>query len=165
MKFFVTLFLVYTWTMGGCIMYTGIRPLLPVHPFISSFFFIPWFCDFSNKHFSSHFFQEPWGLEDWNLVHTWTVDSCIMYTGIRLLLPISPFIFHFSFSPIYEQWNFSSHFSWYTHEQWVDVSCIPESGCCCLFVLLLLFFFSFLSLQFSNIKNILLHFSQELWGL
>ena len=37
----------------------------------------------------------------------------------------------------------------YTRGQWVDVSCILESGCCCLFVLL---FLHFLSLQFSNIK-------------
>ena len=25
--------------------------------------------------------------------------------------------------------------TWYTHEKWADVSCIPESGCCCLFTL------------------------------
>ena len=38
-----------------------------------------------------------WGLEDWNLVHTWIVGRCIMYTGIRLLLLIRPFISSFSF--------------------------------------------------------------------
>ena len=38
----------------------------------------------------------------------------------------------------------------YTHGQWADVSCIPESGCCCLLVPL---FLHFLSLQFSNIKT------------
>ena len=37
----------------------------------------------------------------------------------------------------------------YTYRHWADVSCILEEGCCCLFVPL----FSFLSLQFSNIKN------------
>ena len=42
-------------------------------------------------------FQEPWGLEDWNMVHKWTVDRCIVYTGIRLLLPICPFISSFFF--------------------------------------------------------------------
>ena len=30
--------------------------------------------------------------------------------------------------------------TWYTHGQWADVSCIPESDCCCLFVLLFLHF-------------------------
>ena len=40
---------------------------------------------------------------------------------------------------------------WYWHEQWVDVSCIPKSGCCCIFVPLFVHFFIFLSLQFSNI--------------
>ena len=29
----------YTWTMGGCIMFTGIRLLLLIFPFIYSFFF------------------------------------------------------------------------------------------------------------------------------
>ena len=43
----------------------------------------------------------------------------------------------------------------YTHEHWVDVSYIPESGCCCLFMSLLIF----LSLQFSNIKNFVTLFS------
>ena len=38
----------------------------------------------------------------------------------------------------------------YTHGQWVDVLCIPESGCCCLFVLFLSFFFlsNFQTLKF-----------------
>ena len=31
------------------------------------------------------------------LGNTWTVGRCIVYTGIRLLLLIYPFIFHFSF--------------------------------------------------------------------
>ena len=49
LKFFITLFLgtvrpkwklVCTWTVGRCIMYTGIRQLLVIHPFISSFSFL-----------------------------------------------------------------------------------------------------------------------------
>ena len=51
----------------------------------------------SNENFSSHFSQELWGLEDWNLVHMWTVGRCIVYTGIRLLLLIHPFISSFFF--------------------------------------------------------------------
>ena len=48
---------------------------------------------FKHWNFSSHFSQELWGLEGWNLVHTWTVGRCIVYTGIRLLLLIHPFFF------------------------------------------------------------------------
>ena len=40
-----------------------------------------------------------WGLQSWNLVHTWTVGGCIMYTRIRLLLLIHPFIIFFFLSP------------------------------------------------------------------
>ena len=47
--------------------------------------------------FSSHFSQELWGLNSWILVHTWTVGRCIVYTGIRLLLLIRPFISSFFF--------------------------------------------------------------------
>ena len=72
-----------------------------------SFLFIPLFLHFSFspifKHwnFSSHFSQELWGLDGWNLVHTWTVGSCIVYTGIRLLLLIHPFISSFFFLSIF----------------------------------------------------------------
>ena len=38
------------------------------------------------------------------------MDRCILYTGIRLLLLNYPFIFHFSFSPIFEPEFFLSHF-------------------------------------------------------
>ena len=52
--------------------------------------------------FLSHFSQELWGLESWNLVHMWTMDACIVYTGIRLLLLnchfICPFFFFLQFS-------------------------------------------------------------------
>ena len=71
------------WKMGGCIMYTGIRMLLLFVPLFFYFSFSP---AFKHLKFSSHFSQEPGGLEDWNLVHTWTVGRCIMYTEIRLLV-------------------------------------------------------------------------------
>ena len=62
-----------------------------IQSFISSFFFIS---NFQHWNFSSHFSQELPGLEDWNLVHTWTVGRGIMYTGIRLLFhPFYFFIF------------------------------------------------------------------------
>ena len=100
--------LVHTWTVGRCIMYTGIRLLLLIRPFISSFFFLS---KFQHWNFSSHFSRELWGLEVWKLVHTWTVGRCIMYTRIRLLLLIHPFISSFIFLSNVQHWNFSSHFS------------------------------------------------------
>ena len=57
---------------------------------------------FKHWNFLSHFSQELWGLEGWNIVHMWTVGRCIVYTGIRLLLLICPFISHFCFSPIFK---------------------------------------------------------------
>ena len=93
--------LVHKWTVGRCIMYTGIRLLL-IHHFISSFFFLS---NFQHWNFSSHFSPELWGLEDWKLVHTWTVGRCIMYTRIRLLLLIHPFISSFFFLSNFQHWN------------------------------------------------------------
>ena len=60
----------------------------------SSFYFFI----FLSLSFSSHFSQELWGLEGWNLVHTWTVGRCIVYTesGYRCLFV--PLFLHFSFS-------------------------------------------------------------------
>ena len=66
------------------------------HPFI--FHFLSNFQ--ALKCLSSHFSQELWGLQGWNLVLTWTVGRCIVYTRIRLLLLIHPFVSSFSFSPI-----------------------------------------------------------------
>ena len=151
-------------------MYTGIRLLLLIHPFISSFFFLS---NFQHWNFLSHFSRELWGLEDWKLVYTWTVGRCIMYTRIRLLLLIHPFISSFFFLSNFQHWNLSSHFSqalwgiedfetWYTHTPWTDVSCILESGCCFLFIPL------FLHFSFSPVfkhESFSSHFSQELWGL
>ena len=59
----------------------------------------------------SLFSQGMRGLQSWNLVHTWTVGWCIMYTWIRLLVLIYSFIssiFCLSNSQIL---NFLSHFS------------------------------------------------------
>ena len=56
------------------------------------FLFVTLFLHFSFFPTLKHFSQELWGLEDWNLVHTWTVGRRMVYTGIRLLLLIHPFI-------------------------------------------------------------------------
>ena len=67
----------------------------------SLYFFIFLSLQLSNIKNFRYFSEELWGLEDWNLVHWWTVSRCIVYTRIRLLL-IHPFISSFSFSPIFK---------------------------------------------------------------
>ena len=68
----------------------------------SLYFFIFLSLQFSTlKFFVTFFFWELWGLEDWKLVHIWTVGRCIMCTRIRLLLLFIPLFLHFSFSPIF----------------------------------------------------------------
>ena len=52
---------------------------------------------FKHYNFLSHFSQELWGLESWNLVDMWTMGACMVYTGIRLLLLICRFIGPFFF--------------------------------------------------------------------
>ena len=99
--------LVHTWTVGRCIMFSGIWLLLLIRPFISSFFFLS---NFQHWNFLSYFSRELWGLEDWKLVHKWTVGRCIMCTRIRLLLLIHPFISYFSFSPIFNIESFHHSF-------------------------------------------------------
>ena len=79
------------WTDVSCIPESGCSCLFV--PLFLHFSFSP---IFKHWNFSSHFSQKLWGLEDWNLVHTWTVGRCIVYTEIRLLLCIRLFI-HFSF--------------------------------------------------------------------
>ena len=66
-----------TWTMSGCIVYTGIWLLLYICLFIIHFSLSP---IFKHWNFLAHFSQELWGLEGWNLVHTWTMGGCIVYT-------------------------------------------------------------------------------------
>ena len=134
------------WTVDICIVFTGIRLLLLIHSFISSFFFLSKFQTlkcfvtlfsgtvrprrlnlgthvdsgqmyrvyqnqsaaaytsfcfvffspiFKHEHFSSHFFPELWGLEDWNLLHKWKMGGSIVYTGIMLLLVFVPLFFIF----------------------------------------------------------------------
>ena len=136
------------WTAGRCIVYTGIRLLLLICLFISSFFFLSniqtlkffvtlfsrtvrprrlklgthvdsgqmyhvyrnqaaaaysslylfiFLSNFQHWNFS-HFSRELWGLEDWNLVHTWSVGRCIVYTGLGMLLLFISLFLHFLFS-------------------------------------------------------------------
>ena len=98
--------LVHMWIVGRCILYTGIRLLLLICLFISSFFFLS---NYQILNILSHFSQELWGLEDWNLIHTWIVGRCIVYTGIRLLLLICPFISSFFFLSNFQTLKFFCH--------------------------------------------------------
>ena len=82
-----------------------------------------------------------------------------MYTGIRLLLLICPFISSFFFLSNFQSLKFfvilfsrtviPRRLKLGTH---VDSgqSCIPESGCCCLFVL---YFFIFFLSNFQTLKR------------
>ena len=97
-----------------------------------------------------------------------------MYTKIRLLLLICPFISSFFFLQLSNVRSFLSHFyqelrafkveTRYSCGQWVDVACILESDCCCFFISLflhfsfspILFFFFFVSFQLAKIKNLYL---------
>ena len=63
----------------------------------SLYFFIFLSLQFSILKFFVTLFSETVRPRRLKLVHTWTVDNCIMYTRIRLLLLICPFIFSFFF--------------------------------------------------------------------
>ena len=123
---------------------TGIRLLLLIHPFISSFFFL---CNYQTLKIFVTFFSGT--VRPRRLKLGTQVDSGQMYRVYRNQAAAAySSIIHFlslQFSNIK------------ICGQWVYVWCILESGCCCLFVPLF-----FLSLQFSNIKIFLSHLSQEL---
>ena len=86
-------------------MYTGIRLWLLICPFISSFFFLS---NYQTNIFVTFFSGT---MRSRRLKFgTQIVGRCIVCTRIGLLLLICSFI-HFSFSPIFEHQNFSSHFS------------------------------------------------------
>ena len=83
--------LVYTWTVGRCIVCTGVRLLLLIHPFISSFFFLS---NYQTLKFFVTFFSGTVRPRR-NLLHMWTVGRYIVFTGIRLLLFFIPLFLHF----------------------------------------------------------------------
>ena len=91
----------------------------------------------------------------------WTVIRCIVYTRIRLLLPICPFISSFFFLSNFQTFkSFVTLFSGTvrtrrlklgTHMDSVQIYCVYGNQTAAAY--LSLYIFSFLSLQFSNIKN------------
>ena len=133
--------------MGGCIVYTGIRQLLHICPFIFSFFFL------SNFQILKFFVTLLSGTVRSRRLKLGThVDSGWMYRvnqNQAAAAYLSVYFFFLQFSNIKK---FHHTFlrnceaqkveTWCTHGQWVDVLCIPESGSCCIFVPLF-FHFSF----------------------
>ena len=68
----------------------------------SLYFFIFLYLQFSNiKIFRHTFLRNCWGLEGWNLVHTWTAGRCFVCAEIRLLLLFRLFISSFFFLSIF----------------------------------------------------------------
>ena len=62
-------------------MYLAIRLLLIIRSFMFHFFL----SNVQTLKLSSLFSQELWDLYSWNLVHTWTMGGCIVYSEITLL--------------------------------------------------------------------------------
>ena len=142
--------------MGRCIMSTRTGLLLLIHQF-SSFFFLS---NFQHWNFWSHFSRELWDLEDWKLLHLWTVGRCIMYTRFRLLLLIRPFVSSFFFLQFSNIKIFVTLFSGTVRPRRLKLGTNVDSGL--MYRLyrnqasagyLSHYFIIFLSLQVSNIKN------------
>ena len=113
----------------------------------SPYFFIFFLSNFQTLKFFTHFYQELWGLEGWNLVHMWTVGGCMVYTRIRLLLLIHTFISsHFS----QELWGLES---WNLVHTWTVGGCIVYTRIRQLLLHICSFIFSFFFLSnFQTLK-------------
>ena len=139
-----------------------------IHPFISSFFFLS---NFQHWNFWSQFSRELWGLADWNLVHTWTVGRCIMYTRIRPAAYLSLYFFIFLSLRFSTLKFFVTLFSGTMRPRRLKIGTLVNSGqmyhvyqiqAAAAYLSLYSSFF-FLS-DFQTLK-FLSHFSWELWGL
>ena len=93
----------------------------------------------------------------------------MVYTRIRLLLLIHPFIFYFFFLQYSSIKIFFTLFSGTVWPRRLKLGAHVDNGWMyCVYqnhaaaAYLSLYFFIFLSLQFSNVKMFLSHFSQEL---
>ena len=133
--------------MGICIVYTGIRLLLLIRPFIPSFFFL------SNFQTLKFFVTLLSGTVRPRRLKLGTyVDSGQMYRVYQNQAAAAYSFLYFLFLQYSNIKNFRHTFlrnceaskveTWCTRGQWVDVSCIPELGRCCIFVPLF-FHFSF----------------------
>ena len=124
----------------------------------SSLYFFIFLSNSNMKTFRHTFLRncEAYKVETW---YTWTMSCCIVYTKVRLLLLIYPFISSFFF-PIS---SFVKDFSgttaprnfeiWYKCWVWLVVLCLRESASSCLSFPL------FVHLSFSSIKNSVTEFA------
>ena len=131
--------------------------------FVPLFIFLAF--QFSNIKIFVTLFTRTLGLQSWNLVHTRTMNGCIVYTRIRMLQHICLFISSFFFLSNFQTLKtFVSLFTgtvrpkrWNLVHMWTMGGCIVYTRIR-LLPIILPFFFIFLSLQFSNIKNFCLTF-------
>ena len=110
----------------------------------------------------SDFSRKMWGIECWNFIQKWILGSFIVYTEIRKLLLIHPFSISCFFPSNFQILNiylalFSGtvrpkrlKFGTHVNNGWMYREYQNATAAACLF----LYFFIFLSLQFSNIKNL-----------
>ena len=118
-------------------MYTGIRLLLFICPFVSSFFFLS---NFQTLKFFRN--CEAYKVETW-YTHNNGVMYCV-YQNQAAAMYLSLYFFIFLSLQFSSFNNFCHTFlrnckvykveTWYTSGQWVDVLCTLEQACCRLFV-------------------------------
>ena len=151
--------------MDGYILYYRMRLLLLyVVPLFFSFFFLSNFQTL--KIFIALFsVTVAEDLESWNFVHWWKLDGCIVYSRIKLLLFICPFIssffFLFNSQPLK---MFVSHFSGTVRCTKLKLGTHADSGLYCVYqnqtaaAYVSLYFFIFLS-NFQTLKFFVTFFS------
>ena len=143
--------------MGRGILYTGIRLLLLIRPFISSFFFLS---NFQTLIFFVTLFSGTVRPRRLLLGTHVNMGRCILYTRIRLLLLSYPFISSFFFFSNSQTLKiFITFFSGTVRSRRLKLGTHVDSGQMyrvyrnqAAAAYLSLYFFIFLSLQFSNIK-------------
>ena len=124
------------------------------------YFFIFLSVQFSKPNYKkfSLFFSELWGLEGWNLVHTWTVGRCIVY--LNQAAAAYSFLYFFIFLSNFQTLKFFvTLFSGSVRPRRLKLGTHVDSGqmyqLCrnqAAATYSSRYFFIFLSLQFSNIK-------------
>ena len=152
------------WTVGRCIVYTRIRLLVLIHPFISSIFFLS---NFQILKFFVTLFSGT--MRPRRLKHGTYMDSGQMYTGIRLLVLFHPYISSFFFLSNFQTKFFVTLFSGTVRPRRLKLGTHMDSGQMYRVYwnqaagayLSLYFFFLFFS-PISKHLNFLSHFSQEL---
>ena len=137
----------------------GLYWICPVLPSICHSVILS-FLNLQNENVLSHFSRELWGLEGRNLVHTWTLGGYIVYTRIRLLLLILPFISSIFFLSNFQTLKcFVTLFSVTMRPRRLKLGTHMDNGWMYRVYRIQsaaayssLYFFSFISLQFSNVK-------------